>query len=380
MSLRCSCLLALLTFAGGTSNADLMFNFTQGAELTALQATDAALHQSVLDGFQDAGDLYSGLFADDVTLNLEINYRALDPGVLGSASNQTGGASYANVRAALIADATSTDDATAVANLQNSAALDFISNDRTGAQVRSTPADAWSNVLNIARSNLKALGLIAGNDAGTDATIEFSSSFNWDFDNSDGVTGNRFDFVGVAAHEIGHLLGFVSGVDTVDFFSGSGDGSANDLNGADAGIGELDDFRVFTVLDLFRYSADSLAEADQPDTGAVNDLRYGGNSFFSLDGGKTNLADFSTGSFNGNGNQASHWQDGQGLGLFDPTLAPNELGILSALDTQSLDVIGWDLQAFSTASVPEPSSFGVLALIAGASAWRRRRTAAKSSR
>jgi hypothetical protein len=93
--------------------------------------------------------------------------------------------------------------------------------------------------------------------------------------------------------------------------------------------------------------------------GSSGSFTLGGTSYtrsrpyFSLDGGQTNLATFSTGAFNGDGRQASHWQDNQGLGIMDPTFAQGELGQITALDIQSFDVIGYDL---NTQPVPEPLS------------------------
>ena len=57
-----------------------------------------------------------------------------------------------------------------------------------------------------------------------------------------GLHPGLVDFVGVATHEIGHALGFVSGVDIVDLTSGVGPFAPMDLS----------DYRVFNVLDLYR--------------------------------------------------------------------------------------------------------------------------------
>src|SRR3954463_15470565 len=50
----------------------------------------------------------------------------------------------------------------------------------------------------------------------TDADISFSTGFPFDFDKSNGITPGQFDFEGIATHEIGHALGFISAVDDVD--------------------------------------------------------------------------------------------------------------------------------------------------------------------
>lgn len=69
-------------------------------------------------------------------------------------------------------------------------------------------------------------------------------SFDFSFDfNHNNVAPGKINFVGVAAHEIGHALGFVSGVDDID-----------GLNGVYTG-----DTLCSNLLDLFRNSSLNLA-------------------------------------------------------------------------------------------------------------------------
>ena len=223
--------------------------------------------------------------------------------------------------------------------------------------------------MDVNRANLRALGLIANSNTALDASITFSSAFTWDFNPNNGITAGAFDFVGVATHEIGHALGFVSGVDTVDAVSGPNGPAKNaDLNEDDPGIGTLDDFAVFSVLDLYRYSAPG-----------VRNLAYGGTPYMSIDGGLTPLSGaplsrFATGDFNGDGHQASHWKDNLGIGTMDPTAAAGELLVLSLQDFRAFDVIGWDL----VAEVPEPASLTIFSvgLLALAGYCRRKRKVA----
>ena len=66
----------------------------------------------------------------------------------------------------------------------------------------------------------------------------------------------------------------------------------------------------------------------------------------------------STGVFNGDGRQTSHWKQNLGIGLFNPTISPGELLVMSDLDVRALDIIGYDSV---TASVPFEfsPSFGI---------------------
>lgn len=339
----------------------LTFNFTKGDGILALESGTANQQQTaanVVAGFQAAGDLWSSYFVDPITINVKIDFTSLGSGILGSTGNNTATVAWYSggtspLKAALIADATSSDDTTMIANLQpvTSLGLDMVTID-TGALVRDHDASTNNIELKVPRANLKALGLLAGDATAQDGSIKFSSNFNWDFNPDNGISGGKYDFVGVAAHEIGHLMGFVSGVDKVDVKDGV----------------DLDDSRVFSVLDLCRYSANSLSEDGQPATGAVLDLAYGDTPYVSIDAGVTNLGRFATGSNNGDGRQASHWKDNLGLGIMDPTASSGEFLAITALDIQALDVIGYN--------IPEPGTLALLGLGALA-VLRNKRTGAK---
>jgi len=334
--------------------AALVFNFTAVGNLADMHAGNQgagqqALAQDVIDGFVAGGDLWSAIFDDPITINVDIDFDNLGAGILGSTGNVTAQSNFDPTKTALINDATSADDATAVANFQPGTSLDMLTNNTQippSPVVRDNDGSGNNFALDVPRSNLKALGIIAGNDPASDGSISFSNQFNWDFEQT--PAGNEFDFIGVAAHEVGHLMGFTSGVDVVDFAGGSGPAAPTDL----------DNFRVFSVLDLFRYSAASLAEPNQPANGAVLDLAYGGTPYFSIDGGVTNLATFSTGSFNGDGRQASHWKDNLGLGILDPTFSLGEVGVITPLDIQAFDVIGYDLIPPSTCAIGDADCDG----------------------
>ena len=146
------------------------------------------------------------------------------------------------------------------------------------------------------------------------------------------------DFVGVTIHEIGHALGFVSGVDIVD--------QNPTLN--------LDPYAYVSTLDLFRYSDYSA------DLGLI-DMRAGVESFLSIDGGETEFASLSTGRHTGDGNQASHFEDHQGEGIMDPTFSYGELGNVTQSDLMAFDIIGWDLYDLdATVEVSEPNVAALL--------------------
>ncbi len=305
-------------------------------------------------GFQAAAGRWSSLYTDNITVNINAGFTLLGLTVLGQTSSSTIAEPYSDVRAALVGDAKTASDAIAVANLPAAPSLIMITNTRSGARFVDSDGSRNNTVLDISTANAKALGLIGANDPAVDASITFNSILSFDFDPSDGITVGRYDFVGVPTHEIGHALGFISGVDVVDYYSGPNGPNKNtniNLDANDPGIGTIDPYEVFSVLDLYRYSASSIGEG-----AGVLDLAYGDSPFFSVDG-VNSLGAFSTGTFNGNGRQASHWQYLSGQGIMDPTIIPGQLMTISALDTTALDVIGFDL-------VPEPQSY-ILVTVGG---------------
>jgi len=266
---------------------------------------------------------------------------------------------FESLKDRLRADATSESDSIAVDNLPSGNAatngptlqvISFLTSARDGTvfldddtSISGSDTSGINNTLfAITNANAKALGLIPGNATAVDAQITFNSTVNFDFDPSNGITRGATDFIGVAAHEIGHAMGFISGVDTVDVTSGAGPSAGADFNGFAAGIGTLDGFALFSSLDLFRRSEAAFAVDPDALDFTVND----GDVYFSIDGDLSDGDDvlMETGSFNGTGNQASHFLDGiPSRGILDPTAAPGELLVISNNDIVALDVIGFDL-------------------------------------
>lgn len=341
-------LAAPLGLLSGVVQAGLVFNFSSTGDSRA----DAA--------FAAAGARWSSEFTDNVTINVNAGFGVLGPGILASTSTPDVLLPYATVRSALAADASSSDDATAVAHLPIGPVnmlINRTADDPSGAgsavPYRDANGSANNRTIAVTRADAKALGLIAGNSATIDANITFSSSFSYDFNPADGIGAGLYDFIGLATHELGHALGFVSGVDILDTNSPP-----------QAGPFPEDDFTDVTPLDLFRYSTDSAA------LGAIDWTADSRAKYFSIDGGATDIALFATGLTFGDGRQASHWKDNLGLGVMDPTAAAGEKLGITPTDVRALDVIGWNL---TSASLPEPATplLLVSALLAGGLARRR---------
>jgi len=351
----------------------LTFSFTCQGDLSC-----SSFNAGVLNGFNQAASRWRNRLFDNIAINLRIDYRdlglvAANQIILGGATPTTGYLPYSTLRTLLALDAKSAADATAVSFLPTSASLPLLLNytsnhpnvSGSATAYLDNDGDANNAFIDIASANAKALGLGVTYDptAPWDALIEFTNRVSWDFDPADGITAGQLDFVGVATHEIGHALGFLSGVDVLDTNSPSTSPST-----ACPSYCQDNQFSFVTPFDLFRRSdASRAASASLGQT--VIDWTAGTTAkYFAIDGGSS-TAFLSTGLIHGDGRQAGHWKDGDlsgvTLGIMDPTASAGQLGVISSLDLLAFDVIGYD----TSAPVPAP-----LPLLGAGSAmvWSRR--------
>ena len=229
-------LAAVLLLPAAAPARALTFSFSTVANDTLTAAQQGS--------FTAAANAWSAVLTDPFVVTLQIGFRSLGGNILGQTAPQlqTGAASY--IKGLLAADAKDASDAAAIASL---------------------PASPAGNLI-VSKAQLKALGAAA---TGIDGTIEFSSdySFTTQRDAQGGIAAGTYDLVGIAEHEIAHLLGFDSGLDLVS--------------------------PAATLLDEFRYAS-----------AGTRSFAVGSPAYFSIDGGATRLASFADGTAN---NQASHW-------------------------------------------------------------------------
>lgn len=207
-----------------------------------------------------------------------------------------------------------------------------------------TGATFDNTTVGITRANQKALGLIDNplTDTVADGNIKFNKAFTFDYDSRDGVDANKVDFQTAAAHEIGHVLGFLSDVDDYDT------------------LGLISDNA--TTLDLFRFN--QIIKPATPEEFRIlpRELRPGEESFTT---DTEHEYPMSTGANQGDGRQASHWKDdfyfdgtkfvfGPTIGIMDPTLNDGVSEQVGEADLRAMELIGYD--------TPEPGGITILGL------------------
>jgi hypothetical protein len=310
----------------------------QAVQFNFSYAQGTTLKQMI--GFEMAGGIWNANLADPVSVNIYVEMtNDLPTNVIGGAlPGISAKQAYDTWRTSTIADRKSADDTSVINNLQDD-------KDKFTSLVDGYKVDN-NSFLNMTRANAKALGMLDRNNSALDGYIlmnnlnEYPVSWNYNHQNTT-VANNHLDFVSVGIHEIGHVLGFVSGVDKPGWLTQKTQyQSVSDYYAALTG--KLDHV---TPLDLFRYSTQSIAAGGSGDPWI--DMSMGGNPYFSVDGGKTALGYFATGedtSLGGDGEQASHWkQNNNPLGIMNPVLNVGQKGNISTLDRRAMDAIGWDL-------------------------------------
>jgi hypothetical protein len=256
---------------------------------------------------------YESSFLDPITVNIAFG----EGGGLGQTSTSFATITYASFLAALTADATTANDATALSHLPAGPG---------------NPVDGQT-LMDITTANARAIGINANPPSGQpDGTILLNTSIT-----NPGSPGSSLSYylLPVVEHEIDEVLGFNSGLNTTS--------------------------PIIYPGDLFRYSSTGVRTYSTSSSALA---------YFSIDGGATLLDQFNnTGSGDYNDWQSNPLPIGVPPEVQDASATPGadpSLGV----ELTELDVIGYDLQQNPT---PEPGTWVLLlsGLVAGGFARRR---------
>ncbi|NEQ52101.1 MAG: hypothetical protein F6K11_18495 [Leptolyngbya sp. SIO3F4] len=298
---------------------------------------DQSVTTEMEDLVKEAGRLWENSLYDDVVVNIDVQFGELPDGYLGGSRPSTIRVAYGDAIQQFGLDQVSTDDQDAVANLptyqdaDGNISISRLINGTTSSFLGLHHTDTSVTNLWLTRANAKALGVMSGDHAAVDAVIRLNSQTNWDLDATDGIGENQYDFVGTVLHELGHSLGFLSGVDVLDFDVITKNYRPNE------------DYDYVTAMDLFRQS-DSTKGKIKIDWTVDSSTEY-----FSVDGGQTEIAKFTDGAaalFIDNNFQASHFRSSVNS-VMRPILYAGTQSSISEVDLRLMDAIGWDRSSVS---------------------------------
>lgn len=262
---------------------------------------------AAVPAFQAAEAYLESQFPNDaMTVTVTVSFAALSPGVIGGTSSSYGYVNWADTRAALVGGMDAND--TIQSSLPSGTTIPV----RYRAN-RTTNEDRvfWTF------ANWKASG---GTIAGNDASMQYSTSFPFDFDPSNGVTANTLSLQDVIIHETGHALGFTSGTDF-----------------RNSDIEVLDVYRFQRTDGNADYNPDTTAEfGTKPRMGIYN---YNDDHNFDIISTEHRLSD-------GSPYQASHFREQvPAIGIMDPAFTYGETfysNFLRASDLMVFDAMGYD--------------------------------------
>ena len=302
--------------------------------LTITPTFNSDLSLSSIDVINHAIGFYETTFSDPV--NVFIEFHNMDTG-LGRSNWVFYTPTYASFRTALIGDATSSDDFTAISNANIGTGPNDPIVGRPRIDIKSANGRALGlNTPAISLGSNFCSGLVVDGCVGLNLAIT---------DDADVGTGS-FSLISTVEHEIDEVLGLASSLDTPGLLSGN-----------------------ILPEHLFRRAADGTRSFAR-NTSCVSPPA----AFLSLDAGVTDLDQFNNCN---NGGDYGDWithtpqqvQDAFSNGSGAPFLT------LTSPETRALDAIGFSL----VTTTPEPSSIVLLATgFAGVAGGMRRRRVAPS--
>jgi len=269
--------------------------------------------------------IYQSLYSDPMTVSILFRYSttgpngsALSGGTLAQSNYTIYTLAYASFITALTGDKKTANDNVAVANLP--AATAFPNN-----PIRMTPSSADGRAVGLNTPGAMNSTGAVGTGGTFDGIVTLNSSQPFQLSRVGGIASNKYDIMQSIEHEMDEVLGLGSILPSTTDFSGN---------------------TAVRPEDLFRYSAPGTLSLSS--SGSVS-------SYFSINGGASNLAPF-------NQNSGGDYGDWGASATPLVQLAFSSPGTQSDVSAASpegvaLDVVGYDLQP-----VPEPSTLALLGL------------------
>ena len=221
--------------SGGSTSQAIVIQASNPSDFTININAGATLagNSNAMAAFQRAAQQWVNVFSNPITVTIDADLAPMGSTTIIGQSNAVAlQGSYTEIRDQMVASAIAEGSHDALA-----AALPALSQFQVAVPVGYT----LSGNIYGTKANLKAMGFEELDEpfGVSDGSITFNSEFPFTYNNASGVAAGTIDFESVAAHELGHALGFITSVDDIDYAKSIG------MTGAFSPA----------ILDMFRFAS-----------------------------------------------------------------------------------------------------------------------------